>query len=221
MDSVHPSVYEVCKFSIQKHLRRDIPISPINKFTVKDYDRKSDVYESTDFSFARFFVPQESNFEGFSMFVDADFIFLEDVSQLFDVHELNTNFAVMCCKHNYYVPRSGMKMDGKVQSSFNRKNWSSLMLFNNEHPKIKTLNTSTINGQSGKFLHQFLYLEDDEIGGIPLNWNWLVGYYAEFPGFKPNAIHYTDGGPWLEKYKDCEYSSIYDTYRKEYEQQSS
>jgi hypothetical protein len=103
-------------------------------------------------------------------------------------------------------------MGNKKQSIYPRKNWSSLIIFNNEHPKNKTLNPQTINNQSGAFLHRFKWLEDSEIGDIPIEWNWLVGYYKEKGSFIPKALHFTDGGPWLEEYKDCEFSKVWLDY---------
>lgn len=222
LDSKHRDVFEICKFSIQKHLSRHIEILPVNKFLVPDYNRINDGFESTDFSFARFFVPQMNNFEGTSLFVDGDFLFLSDVSVVFDMfHNYNSSEskkkALMCCQHDY-TPKTNVKMDGKTQTFFKRKNWSSFMIIDNAHKKIKTLNTLTINGQSGKFLHQFDFLEDSDIGEISLEWNWLVGYYTEISGiFSPKALHFTDGGPWLENYKNCPYSDIYTIYKNEYE----
>ena len=112
---------------------------------------------------------------------------------------------IQCCKHDYN-PTNLQKMDGKPQTSWPRKNWSSLMIFNNEHPKNKTLNPMTINNQSGAFLHRFRWLEDEEIGSLPLQWNWLVDWYKEPDDGKPLALHFTEGGPWLEEYRDCDYA---------------
>ena len=54
-------------------------------------------------------------------------------------------------------------------------------------------------------MHRFSWLEDHEIGPIPHHWNWLVGWYKEPDDGNPKAIHYTEGGPWFENYRDCEY----------------
>jgi len=214
LDSSHPIAYEVCKFSIEKNTKLSLSIIPINKHTVREYNRTTDSTESTDFSFARFFTPYCSNYTGISIFVDGDFLFLDDIENLINLYD--DRFAVMCCKHNY-VPRNETKMDGKLQTRFPKKNWSSLMMFNNEHHKIRTLNPLTINGQSGAFLHQFKYLDDNEIGSLPLQWNWLVGWYKEPIDGKPSALHFTEGGPWLKEYKNVEYADVFDSYRKNYE----
>ena len=69
-----------------------------------------------------------------------------------------------------------------------------------------------INTQTGKFLHRFEWLSDDQIGSLPIQWNWLVGYYQEPHDGEPRALHYTDGGPWFETYKNCEYAEQWNKY---------
>ena len=62
-----------------------------------------------------------------------------------------------------------------------------------------------MNTASGLQLHQFKWLEgDDLIGEIPNRWNHLVGYDAP----RPDAalVHYTIGGPYFDEYRDCEYA---------------
>lgn len=207
LDEPNKISYEKCVKSIQgRNKKYDIQLYPINYNTVKEYSRKKDPYESTQFAFARFFAPYLCNFEGMSIFCDGDFLFLESIDKLIDLYD--NKYAVMCCKHDY-KPNNDIKMDGKKQTSWPRKNWSSLMIFNNEHPKNKTLNPLTINNQSGAFLHRFKWLEDEEIGSLPLQWNWLVGWYKEPNDGRPLALHYTEGGPWLNNYKDCEYSDLW------------
>tara|TARA_R110002153_G_scaffold13431_2_gene49969 strand:+ start:2797 stop:3462 length:666 start_codon:yes stop_codon:yes gene_type:complete len=202
--------YDKCYLSIlNKNTKYNLNIVPINYNTVKSYNRKKDKFESTQFSFARFFTPYESEYKGISIFVDSDFLFLDSIDSLIDLYD--SNYAVQCCKHNY-IPESNVKMNNKFQSHYPRKNWSSLMIFNNEHPKNKTLNPLTINNQSGAFLHRFRWLEDNEVGELPIIWNWLTSYYTETNNIKPKALHYTDGGPWLSGYADCKYADKWLNY---------
>lgn len=207
LDEPNKISYEKCVKSIKdKNKKYNIQIYPINYNTVEEYSRKKDPYESTQFAFARFFTPYLSNFEGISIFCDGDFLFLESIDKLIDLYD--SKYALMCCKHDYR-PTGDKKMNGQIQTCWPRKNWSSLMIFNNEHPKNKTLNPLTINNQSGAFLHRFKWLEDEEIGSLPLQWNWLVGWYKEPEDGRPYALHYTEGGPWLDNYRDCEYSDLW------------
>ena len=211
LDIKHQIAFDVCKQSILNfNSKHELDIQPINYKTVTDYKRPRNKLESTDFSFARFWTPFESNFEGMSIFMDSDFLFLESIDNLIDLY--NNKKAVMCCKHDY-TPKSDIKMDGKIQTIYPRKNWSSLIMFNNEHKKNKTLEPWMLNTLTGSYLHRFNWLADRDIGSLPLEWNWLVGYYKPEPGFNPKALHFTDGGPWLEEYKDSAYSNLWNKAR--------
>ena len=116
----------------------------------------------------------------------------------------------MCVKHDY-KPKSETKMDGKIQSIYPRKNWSSLVLWNCSHPSNKKITKELVNDDqiTGKYLHRFSWLKDDEIGSINHHWNWLVGWYQEPKDGKPKAIHYTEGGPWFADYRFCEYHEVW------------
>jgi lipopolysaccharide biosynthesis glycosyltransferase len=174
------------------------------------YYREVDILSSTEFSFTRFLIPHLTEYKGWSVFCDCDFIFLEDIQELFDL--CDDQYAVMVCKHDY-IPTNNIKMDGKVQHQYPRKNWSSLVLWNNAHPKNKLLTKDMVNTQTGQFLHRFSWLDDKEIGEIPIQWNWLVGWYKEPKDGKPKALHFTEGGPWFKEYENCEYCDVYDIYK--------
>ena len=109
--------------------------------------------------------------------------------------------AVLVCKHDY-VPRTERKFLDQVQTKYPRKNWSSVMLFNNA--RCRALTPEYVNKASGLDLHRFNWLKDGEIGDIPLEWNWLVGEYDHKPAVK--IVHYTLGGPYFDDYRDCDYA---------------
>jgi lipopolysaccharide biosynthesis glycosyltransferase len=175
------------------------------------YTRPYDALSSTEFSFTRFLVPYLTEYKGWALFCDCDFIFLEDVEKLFNLRD--NKYAIMCAKHDY-KPKKTVKMDGAVQHQYPRKNWSSLVLWNCSHPSNRIVTPDIVNSQTGQYLHRFTWLDDSEIGELPLQWNWLVGWYKEPEDGTPKAIHYTEGGPWFENYKDCEYSEYYYKYAR-------
>ncbi len=74
------------------------------------------------------------------------------------------------------------------------------------HKKNKALEPWMLNTLTGAYLHRFMWLADRDIGSLPLEWNWLVNWYEEEQDFKPKALHFTEGGPWLKPYKNCAYS---------------
>ena len=168
------------------------------------YTRPIDPLSSTEFTFTRFLIPELCDYKGWALFMDCDMILLTDIQELFD--QADEKYAVMCVHHDY-TPREGFKMDGQKQSIYPRKNWSSVMLFNCGHPSNKQINSSVVNNTeiTGKYLHRFSWLQDSEIGQLSHEWNWLTDWYKEPEDGKPKLLHYTEGGPWFENYRDCDY----------------
>jgi hypothetical protein len=78
-----------------------------------------------------------------------------------------------------------------------------MMIFNCS--KCLALTPDYVNNASGLELHQFKWLEsEDLIGKIDEEWNWLVGEYEH--NYSAKLVHYTKGGPYFKNYKDCDYS---------------
>lgn len=211
-DSREDIAYQACRQSILDHATVPVEIIPLKlKSLIKRgiYTRPVDALASTEFTFTRFLIPELCNFTGWALFVDCDFIFLEDIKNLFE--QINNKFALMCVHHDYEPKEGSKKMDGKVQHVYPRKNWSSCMLFNCGHPSNRCVTADTINDTTltGKYFHRFSWLDDSEIGSVTHEWNWLVGWYKEPVDGKPKALHYTEGGPWFKEYQDCEYANEY------------
>jgi len=219
-DSREDIAFQSCKQSLLDTASINLEIIPLKQRELKRdglYWRKSDKLSSTEFTFTRFLVPELTEHKGWALFIDCDFIAVDDVKKLFDLR--NDKYAVMCVQHDY-TPKELTKMDGQVQHQYPRKNWSSMMLFNCAHPSNKALTKELVNDPKidGKYLHRFSWLMDSEIGEISHEWNWLVGWYKEPQDGKPKFIHYTEGGPWFEEYKNCEYNlEYYRAERKYYE----
>ena len=118
-------------------------------------------------------MPILNKYEGWALFCDCDVIFLNPLEELFS--KADDKYAIMCVQHDY-TPKEGLKMDGKVQSLYPRKNWSSVVLWNCAHPSNKKITLDLVNNPetTGKFLHRFSWLNDSEIGSISHEWNWLL-----------------------------------------------
>ena len=205
-DSKETEAYEVCVNSLLLNTSEKLIITPLKLDSLRQegiYTRETDPLSSTEFTFSRFLVPYLQGYKGTALFCDCDFLFLEDVSGIFELFD--SSKALQCCKHNY-TPTSKTKMGGAAQHLYPRKNWSSLMMFNCEHNSNQQLTPELINKESGQFLHRFQWLRDEEIGEIPLQWNWLVDWYQEPVDGFPFALHFTEGGPWLDQYKNCSYN---------------
>ena len=209
-DTREDIAYQVSKYSILSQ-SQNITVNPLKLNELKDkkfYWRDEDKLGSTEFTFSRFLVPELNNYSGWALFCDCDILFLEDVNNLFNLAD--EKYAVMCVQHDY-TPKEGTKMDGKAQTLYPRKNWSSLVLWNCSHPSNKAITKDLINhpDTTGKYLHRFSWLNDEEIGSLSHQWNWLVGWYKDPEDGSPKAIHYTEGGPWFENYRHCEYHQVW------------
>lgn len=217
-DSREDIAYQVCKHSINKHAD-GIDVKPLKLHELKDrglVTRPDDAKASTQFTFTRFLVPYLNNYKGWALFIDCDFLFVDDANKLFDLAD--SSKAVMVVKHDYTVKEGEIKMDGQVQHAYPRKNWSSCILFNCDHDANKALHPDIINSKEMSFLHRFSWLTDDQIGELPHVWNWLVGHYNSPNDGNPSAIHYTLGGPWFKEYQNVEYGDLWTQARDEYYQ---
>ena len=197
--------YQVCKHSILTKQPEAI-VRPLVQKELRDagwYTRPTDKLASTEFTFTRFLVPELANFQGWAVFMDCDMILTTDIKELFD--QADDKYAVMCVQHDY-TPKEGMKMDGQKQTIYPRKNWSSVVLFNCAHPSNARLTQDMVNDTelNGAYFHRFSWLKDEEIGELHHTWNYLVGVYDDIE--TPKLIHYTEGGPWFENYRHCEFS---------------
>lgn len=170
---------------------------------------------STEFSHTRFLVPDLMNYNGWALFMDSDMIFLTDIKKLFAL--CDDKYAVICVKHNHIPPIGVNKMDGREQLRYHRKNWSSFVLWNCNHPANKSITKEKVNMMMGKDLHSFSWLDDSLIGSLPTSYNFISGVSPKLPperGGRPDVIHYTEGGPWFEKCQDVPYA---DWWIEEYE----
>ena len=215
-DSKEDIAYRVCKYSLQKHssIKLNVYSLKIEELIAKKlYFRPVDPLASTQFTYSRFLVPALMNYKGWAIFCDCDFIFFDDVSKI--LASLDPSKAIYCVQHDY-TPKERHKMDGQKQTLYPRKNWSSFIVYNCDHPSNKKLTPKTVNSESGAFLHQFKWLKDSEIGSLDERWNWLEGWTSNHNSNSPYAVHYTRGGPWFQEWQDVEFANEWIIERNEY-----
>jgi hypothetical protein len=206
--------YRVCEYSI-KRKNKKIKVIPLKQEELKEqnlYWREKDPLSSTAFTFTRFLVPALMDYNGWAIFCDCDFVWMIDPAEIMKF--ANEKYAVMVVKHDY-APPEGEKMDGQKQLQYPRKNWSSMILWNCNHPSNKNVTPDMVNNETGQYLHRFSWLEDEEIGELACHWNWLVNHHHQPENGIPYAIHYTEGGPWFDNYKHCEYGYHWEMIRNE------
>lgn len=229
-DSRHAAAHAVCRFSIERRLTRPIPVRGVVLADLRaagvytrptsarpavvggQYDQLwddiSDAPMSTEFAISRFLTPWLAGC-GVAAFLDCDIVSRANLVKMFN--EFDPRYAVMCVKHRH-DPVEQMKMDGQVQTDYPRKNWSSVMLFNCDHPANQALTVNLINTVPGRDLHRFCWLDDDLIGELNPRWNYLVGHTKLYdaPGpDNPAVIHWTDGYPLLKGYETAEYADAF------------
>ena len=194
--------FHVLSHSLLRRSSLPISICPLAQNQLKDiYRRSRGPTESTEFSMTRFLVPYLSDYTGWSLYMDCDMLCRADIATLAAEVERQPDKAVLVCKHDY-VPKSERKFFDQVQTKYARKNWSSLMLFNNE--RCRALSPDYVSSASGLELHRFAWTEDRSIGALEPEWNWLVGEYRHNPAAR--IVHFTLGGPYFPDYRACDYA---------------
>jgi hypothetical protein len=201
-ENEYPESFEVCAESIRR-FNPNHEIIPLVKSELEEKGLYTREYqgESTDFAFTRFLVPFLSDYKGYALFCDGDFMWRCDPQEIEDyAKQSNYSPSVWVVKHPPFLTTPYKKMKGKANMSYPKKYWSSLMYFNND--KCFSLTSDLVNSWSGKDLHEFAWAS--EIGDLPAEYNAMVNYY-KFPQAK--AVHFTDGGPWLDIHDDMLYST--------------
>lgn len=208
-DSRESIAYDVCRHSILARTRTPVDVKPLVQSELRErklYWRAGDPLASTEFTYTRFLVSALAGYTGWALYCDCDFLWLADIKHLIALAD--DRFAAMCVHHDHR-PTEAMKMDGRVQTLYPRKNWSSLILYNCGHPANAALTPDVVNRETGSFLHRFSWLKDEEIGAIPETWNWLEGWSTKPAGSHPNVVHYTRGGPWFDEWRNVDYGDLW------------
>lgn len=200
--------YHVFIQSVIKNSSAPIQITPL-ALSLLDEFKETHNDRSNDFIYSRFLTPYLNNFEGWAIFADGDMICNADIKELINLADPDK--AVSVVKHNYKT-KFKKKYLGNINEDYPRKNWSSVILWNCSHPKHKILTPSFVAQQTGKFLHRFSWLEDNEIGELPIEWNWLAIEYEANPNAK--LIHYTLGTPCFKEFKNTDMSDQWYKYNQ-------
>jgi lipopolysaccharide biosynthesis glycosyltransferase len=212
-DAREDVAYQVARHSISARTREPVRIMPlrlkhlpmlvrpIERTDGQLYDPVSKAPMATEFAISRFCIPFIQD-EGWALFCDCDIICWSNIRELFDLAQ--EKYAVMVVKHDQHSGPA-TKMDGQVQSYYRRKNWSSVVLWNCEHPGHQWLTVEALNTWPGRTLHAFQWLTDDEIGPLPREWNWLINVTPGTPQ-KHGIWHYTEGLPIFENCKNSSYA---------------
>ena len=165
---------------------------------------------SNKFIYSRFLTPFLNEYSGWAIFADGDMVCNHDITELWNLKDPSK--AVQVVKHEYKTKKT-VKYLGNKNEDYPRKNWSSLVLWNCEHPANKILTPEFIQDKPGSFLHRFSWLDDSQIGELPIEWNWLSIEYPSNPAAK--IIHFTLGTPCFKEYSTTSQADIWQqAYKK-------
>ncbi|MBI2382924.1 MAG: glycosyltransferase [Gammaproteobacteria bacterium] len=208
-DSREDIAWQVCRHSLQRRTHGSVNITPLKQQELRAkgiYTRERDPLASTEFTYTRFLIPYLMDYQGWALFCDCDVLWRADVQDLFALAD--ERCALMCVHHDHR-PREETKMDGRTQTLYPRKNWSSLVLYNCGHAANRILTPDLVNSQTGAFLHRFQWLQDEQIGSLPETWNWLEGWSRMPESGPPKVIHYTRGGPWFPNWQNVQFADLW------------
>ena len=207
-DSKEKVAFSVLAYSILRNSTKPVTITPVYLPNIKDdFVRERNNLSSTEFSFSRF-MTHLMNYKGWAVFMDCDQLMLGDIADLWRMRD--DKYAVQLCKHDY-TPEEDKKFLGQIQTKYEKKNWSSFMLMNCK--KCNELTPDYVNSATGLQLHQFKWLESDELNrDLPLEWNWLV----DEPGITLNQkliIFILQKVVKVKEYANCSYSETWKNVR--------
>lgn len=185
-----------------------VSITPLDQALLRSMWKAGHRDGSNAFTYLRFLVPYLNDFRGWALFADgSDMLVRADLAELWALRDLYK--AVQVVKHSYSTkhPKKyvGTLMEAR-NDDYDRKNWSSLMLINCSHFSWRDLTPDLVSELPGGVLQSLRFIRiQDQIGGLPLEWNWICDEYGENPNAK--LLHWTTGIPAIPHYANAPMAS--------------
>lgn len=201
-DPREAAVFTVFNQSVIQHTSVPVAICPLHQKAL-NFDGQQD--GTNAFIYSRYLIPVLQNYHGWAIFCDGDMILRDDLNKLWKLRD--NHKAVHVVKHEYKTRHPRKYLGSPIENDnidYSRKNWSSVILWNCGHPSNKILTRDLVAEAGGAFLHKFQWLQDDEIGELPPDWNHLVREYDENPEAK--LAHFTLGAPGFQSYMRDEFA---------------
>ena len=186
--------YHTCANSIIRHASRPVAIIPLALNLFDDY-KETHTDGSNHFIYSRFLVPHLMEYSGHAIFIDGDMIVRSDIVELWEQRDVTKDVQIV--KHDYRT-RMTEKYLGAKNEDYPRKNWSSVILWNCNSFPNRRLTPDFVQQSTGSFLHRFTWLDDERIGELPREWNWLPDEYG--PNSDAKLLHYTLGTPCFHEF---------------------
>lgn len=201
-------VYHVFCQSVIEHAQQPVSFHPLATKQLR-FDGQQD--GTNAFIFSRYLVPYLQDYKGWAIFADGDMHVNTDISELWGFRD--DKYAVMVVKHDYLTKHPRKYIDTPLENDnvdYPRKNWSSVVLFNCGHPSNRILTRGYVAEAGGAVLHRFAWLNDEEVGELPKEWNHLCGEYEWNPDAK--LVHQTLGTPAFSYYSKCDSARQWNGY---------
>jgi lipopolysaccharide biosynthesis glycosyltransferase len=181
----------VLEHSIRRHTLRPVRVAPLIDL---DLPEPRDIRQGsrTNFSFARFAIPELCGYQGKGLYLDADMLVFRDIGELWDVPFDGKSIIIQ-----EEIPEHAVKHD-KPGAPSKRVKQCSVMLIDCARTRWNV--REIIAGLDGRYTYEQLMYEmcilpETEIKyGVPFNWNSLEHF-----DLQTRLIHYTDMDtqPWV------------------------
>jgi lipopolysaccharide biosynthesis glycosyltransferase len=188
--------YHTCANSIIRNSSKPVAIVPVALNLFREYS-ETHTDGSNHFIYTRFLVPYLCDFTGHAIFIDGDMIVRGDIAELWNMRDPERSVQVV--KHDYKT-RMPIKYLGAKNEDYPRKNWSSVILWNCASFSNRKLTPDFVQHATGSELHRFSWIDDERIGELPKEWNWLPDEYG--PNADAKLLHYTLGTPCFHEFAD-------------------
>jgi hypothetical protein len=191
-DPREAAAYHVCCQSILAQASVPVAFVPLALHLLGEYDERHGD-GSNAFIYSRFLVPHLERWGGantHAIFLDGDMLARGDIAELWALRRHDVGVQVV--KHDYRT-KYPTKYLGAKNDDYPRKNWSSVMLWNNRFLGNRQLTPAFVAKAPGSYLHRFAWLPDERIGDLPPEWNHLC--MEQEPAADCKLYHYTVGAP--------------------------
>ena len=207
-DPREAAVYHTFCQSVIEHASQPVQFVPLHQ-DLLGIDGQQD--GTNAFIYSRYLIPHLMGYEGIALFVDGDMVVNDDIIKLFN--HFDRDKAVQVVKHDYKTKASRKYVGTPIENAnvdYERKNWSSVVLWNCGHYANRVLTPNLVQEAGGAFLHRFQWLQDSYIGPLPQEWNWLELEYDHNPD--ASLYHHTLGSPGFEHYMRSPSAWLWNTY---------
>ncbi len=201
--------YHAFTSSVLEHASAPFTVTPLHLPLFRSFYAPGVRDGSNAFVYTRFLIPFLQGYTGSAIFCDgSDMLMKADIAELWALRDPYKPVQVV--KHDYRTkwPRKylGTKMEAPNED-YPRKQWSSVMILNCMHMSWRKLTPESVQKMTGPDLHRFSWLQEDEIGELPKEWNWLVQEDGPNPDAK--LLHFSSGVPLMPAHANSPHAADY------------